>query len=67
MAFPTAHELRWNEFLIPAMKLRKSCSEIVNLLKQPVLGPTSIWSSCPSSATFVFAAPWPKPPAGTQL
>lgn len=30
------YELRWNEFLEAAMKLRLSCSMIVNLLKQPV-------------------------------
>jgi len=30
------YELRWNEFLEAALKLRAECSMIVNLLKQPV-------------------------------
>ena len=30
------YELRWNEFLSAALKLRAECSMIVNLLKQPV-------------------------------
>jgi len=30
------YELRWNEFLQAALKLRAECSMIVNLLKQPV-------------------------------
>lgn len=65
-AFATAHELRWNEFLIPAMKLRNSCSEIVNLLKQPVpwayfhlVIMVSFLTLLLISYFLVFAAPWP--------